>query len=279
MDLPNGLDYDTVTLDDAVPLIDAPPKRQQWPSRVLGDDPATGAEMLVKEGRNGRYVTDGAFSATMPEAQTFNDVTLGEGIELIEKRAVDELARYPEFVAYHTPPLGSLRDDEIVSHLLISCIDLLRQDHRFLKPWADEVINPSVDLRAAQTRLGSIFVAGSTYFDAVVEQLVAGQVPETDYSRARVALWRQASRQVGMTLRSMRRSDRPDSLVYALADQAIRRTHRTELAHAVAGTSEDLLELSCPGKGRLGFQEINAASNLVRLLKVPGMVKRPSDTS
>ncbi|MGQ7349851.1 type I DNA topoisomerase [Quadrisphaera oryzae] len=82
-----------VTLEQALALY-AEPKRGRGgraataPLRELGADPASGAPVVVKEGRFGPYVTDGTTNATLRTADTVEAITLERAAELLaEKRA------------------------------------------------------------------------------------------------------------------------------------------------------------------------------------------------
>ncbi len=56
------------------------------PGRPLGADPASGATIVVKAGRFGPYVTDGATNATLPRTTPPEAVTLDEALALIARR-------------------------------------------------------------------------------------------------------------------------------------------------------------------------------------------------
>ncbi|MGQ7295223.1 type I DNA topoisomerase [Quadrisphaera sp. KR29] len=82
-----------VTLEEALALY-AEPKRGRGgraaaaPLRELGTDPASGAPVVVKEGRFGPYVTDGTTNATLRTADTVEAITLERAAELLaDKRA------------------------------------------------------------------------------------------------------------------------------------------------------------------------------------------------
>jgi DNA topoisomerase-1 len=84
-----------VTLEQALALY-AQPKRGRGaraataPLRELGTDPASGAPVVVKEGRFGPYVTDGAVNATLRKDDAVESVTLERAAELLaDKRARD----------------------------------------------------------------------------------------------------------------------------------------------------------------------------------------------
>src|SRR3712207_6889583 len=82
----------TVTLDEALALLAAPKTRQRRaaapPLRDMGDDPATGKPLVIKDGRFGPYVTDGEFNASLRRGQTPEELTLEQASEMLaEKRA------------------------------------------------------------------------------------------------------------------------------------------------------------------------------------------------
>jgi DNA topoisomerase I len=81
-----------ITLDEALALFAQPKTGRRRgasaPLRELGQDPATGLPMVVKEGRFGRYVTDGTTNASLPRDESVESITLERATELLaEKRA------------------------------------------------------------------------------------------------------------------------------------------------------------------------------------------------
>ncbi len=78
---------------DAALAIYAQPKRRGRaaaapPLRELGDDPASGNPVVVKDGRFGPYVTDGEVNATLRTADAVETITLERAAELLaDKRA------------------------------------------------------------------------------------------------------------------------------------------------------------------------------------------------
>jgi DNA topoisomerase-1 len=84
-------DLFTVTMEQARALL-AEPKRGRnqraasAPLRELGDDPATGAPIVVKEGRFGPYVTDGTTNATLRKGDDPMEVTIDRAAELLQDR-------------------------------------------------------------------------------------------------------------------------------------------------------------------------------------------------
>ena len=82
-----------VTVEQALAIY-AQPKRGRGgraavaPLRELGDDPASGKPVVVKDGRFGPYVTDGETNATLRKDDAVESVTLERAAELLaEKRA------------------------------------------------------------------------------------------------------------------------------------------------------------------------------------------------
>ncbi|MFZ2624125.1 MAG: type I DNA topoisomerase [Propionibacterium sp.] len=81
----------TVTLAQAEELFAQPKKRGRAaaaPLRELGEDPANGKPVTVKDGRFGPYVTDGETNATLRKTDSVAEITLERASELLaEKRA------------------------------------------------------------------------------------------------------------------------------------------------------------------------------------------------
>ncbi len=80
----------TVTVDDAVKLF-AEPKRRRGQSaqkqlRELGEDPASGKPMVVKDGRFGPYVTDGETNASLRKGDQVETITDERAAELLQDR-------------------------------------------------------------------------------------------------------------------------------------------------------------------------------------------------
>jgi len=88
----------TVTLDEALALF-AQPKRGRGrtaapPLREVGPDPATGAPIVIKEGRFGPYLTDGEYNVSVPRGESVEAITLERAAELLaEKRAAGPPAK------------------------------------------------------------------------------------------------------------------------------------------------------------------------------------------
>ena len=80
----------TVTLDQARALLAEPKTRRggeaKPPLKELGPDPATGADMVVKDGRFGPYVTDGTTNASLRKADSIEDLTDERAAELLADR-------------------------------------------------------------------------------------------------------------------------------------------------------------------------------------------------
>ncbi|QYJ03120.1 type I DNA topoisomerase [Nocardioides panacisoli] len=80
----------SLTLEEALKIYAEPKRRGRQaaapPLRELGDDPASGNKVVVKDGRFGPYVTDGEFNATLRKDDTVEDVTLERAAELLEER-------------------------------------------------------------------------------------------------------------------------------------------------------------------------------------------------
>jgi DNA topoisomerase-1 len=80
----------SVTLDEALALFAQPRTRRgrgsAEPIRQLGDDPATGRQVVVREGRFGPYVTDGETNASLRKGDTIDAITLDRAAELLADR-------------------------------------------------------------------------------------------------------------------------------------------------------------------------------------------------
>ncbi len=80
----------TVTLDEALALLAQPKTRGRAaakpPLKTLGEDLATGAAMVVKEGRFGPYVTDGETNASLRKGDTPETLTDERASELLADR-------------------------------------------------------------------------------------------------------------------------------------------------------------------------------------------------
>jgi DNA topoisomerase-1 len=82
----------TVTLDEALALLAQPPRRRgrgggaRGPLRELGADPATGHEIVLRDGRFGPYVTDGKTNASLRRGDTVDGITPERAAELLAER-------------------------------------------------------------------------------------------------------------------------------------------------------------------------------------------------
>jgi DNA topoisomerase I len=82
----------TITLAEAKELLAQPKPRGRGgraaapPLRELGDDPATGKPMVIKEGRFGPYVTDGETNASLRKGDDVESITPQRGAELLADR-------------------------------------------------------------------------------------------------------------------------------------------------------------------------------------------------
>jgi DNA topoisomerase-1 len=78
----------TVTLDQAVQLLDAKAAGRRLPLKELGTHPETGDEISVMAGRYGAYVTDGQVNATLPKGTEPDDIDLDTALALLAEKAV-----------------------------------------------------------------------------------------------------------------------------------------------------------------------------------------------
>jgi DNA topoisomerase-1 len=83
----------TVTLEQAKELFAQPKQRGRGrtaaaapPLRELGEDPASGKPVVVKEGRFGPYVTDGETNASLRKGDEVESVTIQRAAELLAER-------------------------------------------------------------------------------------------------------------------------------------------------------------------------------------------------
>ena len=77
----------SVSLEEAVPLLDAKASGKRVPLRELGKHPDTGIELVVLSGRYGPYVTDGTINATLPKGSELTEIDLDTAIGLIAEKA------------------------------------------------------------------------------------------------------------------------------------------------------------------------------------------------
>ena len=91
----------TITAEAALALLAQPKTRRargaaKPPLRELGPDPASGRAIVVKEGRFGRYVTDGETNASLRGGESVERLTLDRAVELLaERRAKGPSTRRP----------------------------------------------------------------------------------------------------------------------------------------------------------------------------------------
>lgn len=80
----------TVTLEQAIALFKEPKRRRgqsaAGPLRELGDDPASGKKIVIKDGRFGPYCTDGETNASVPRSESVEEITLERAAELLAER-------------------------------------------------------------------------------------------------------------------------------------------------------------------------------------------------
>ncbi|WP_433330142.1 type I DNA topoisomerase [Spirillospora sp. CA-294931] len=85
-------DLFTVTLEQAKELLAQPKQRGRGraaaaaPLRELGNDPASGQPVVVKEGRFGPYVTDGETNASLRKGDEVESITIQRAAELLAER-------------------------------------------------------------------------------------------------------------------------------------------------------------------------------------------------
>jgi DNA topoisomerase-1 len=87
--LPKEIDPTAVTLEQAIELIATAAERKKKaaePLRTLGKDAATQADVHIKEGRYGVYITDGTTNVSLPKRFDKDTITLAEASELLEKK-------------------------------------------------------------------------------------------------------------------------------------------------------------------------------------------------
>ena len=82
----------TVTLAEALAIYSQPKQRRGQqaapPLRELGADPASGAPMVIKDGRFGAYITDGEVNVTLPRGETVEGITPERAGELLADKRV-----------------------------------------------------------------------------------------------------------------------------------------------------------------------------------------------
>ena len=77
----------TVTIEEAVALLDAKDSGTRLPLRELGKDPVSGADVAVHAGRYGPYVTDGKVNATLPKGTEPDEIDLETAVQMIAVKA------------------------------------------------------------------------------------------------------------------------------------------------------------------------------------------------
>jgi DNA topoisomerase I len=77
----------SVTLDEAVALIETKLSGKRQALKELGAHPDTGDALVVMAGRYGPYVTDGRVNATLPKGTEPEDLELDEAVELLARAA------------------------------------------------------------------------------------------------------------------------------------------------------------------------------------------------
>ncbi len=81
----------TITIDEACKIYAEPKRRGRQaasapPLRELGNDPASGKPMVIKDGRFGPYVTDGETNASLRKGDDVLSITDGRAAELLADR-------------------------------------------------------------------------------------------------------------------------------------------------------------------------------------------------
>ncbi|NYH80514.1 DNA topoisomerase-1 [Actinopolyspora biskrensis] len=80
----------TVTLEEARRIYEQPKQRARRaaapPLRELGEEPDTGKNLVVKDGRFGPYVTDGETNASLRKGDTVEELSKDRAIELVAER-------------------------------------------------------------------------------------------------------------------------------------------------------------------------------------------------
>ena len=91
----------TITAEEALALLAQPKTRRargaaEAAAAGAGPDPASGRPIVVKEGRFGRYVTDGETNASLRGGEAVETLTLDRAVELLaERRAKGPTTRRP----------------------------------------------------------------------------------------------------------------------------------------------------------------------------------------
>ena len=79
-----------ITLEQALAIYAQPKQRGRAaasaPLKELGNDPVSGAPVVVKAGRFGEYVTDGEYNATLRKEDSVESITIARAAELLAER-------------------------------------------------------------------------------------------------------------------------------------------------------------------------------------------------
>jgi DNA topoisomerase-1 len=79
-----------ITLDQALAIYAEPKQRGRAAAtaalKELGNDPVSGAPVVVKAGRFGEYVTDGEYNATLRKEDSVESITIARAAELLAER-------------------------------------------------------------------------------------------------------------------------------------------------------------------------------------------------
>jgi DNA topoisomerase-1 len=80
-----------ITLEEALKIYAEPKRRGRQgaaapPLRELGNDPATGNPMVIKDGRFGPYVTDGETNASLRSSDSVESLSFERAVELMAAR-------------------------------------------------------------------------------------------------------------------------------------------------------------------------------------------------
>ena len=85
--LKNDEELWSVTLGDALALIEAKASGKREALKELGKHPRSGSELVVLSGRYGPYVTDGKVNATLPKDMEPDELEMDEAVDLLAKAA------------------------------------------------------------------------------------------------------------------------------------------------------------------------------------------------
>ena len=83
--LPKGTDLQSLTLQDAIKIVDTRASGAPSDGRLLGEHP-DGGSISARPGRFGAYVSWNKVNATLPKSMTLESVSIEEAIRLIEDR-------------------------------------------------------------------------------------------------------------------------------------------------------------------------------------------------